>query len=416
VKNKFKYLTAFTHFNYKGLKIIEVFLFVILSISIFNPWSLERVYFTQHLELILYLFITFKLFFDFLKVSKKYQKKINYLIYLILIIEILLRVTVKGNRINDLENHQYNNQYSCNNINIYRTYPPFLKIKKIYSEFQFDREYNSLGFSDIEWDTAKNNNIRILCLGDSFTEGYGVSSDSSYVSILEKNLKIKFKNIEVMNAGNCGSDPFFNFKNYEDKLIYFNPDIIIQEYWYYDLYTDIPIRNGNERFKDDSTVQFRSPPKWEKIYARSYIFRILTHTLGGYNLLLVKDDEMPKIIKDNTLKANELFEKYKKLSTKNKTDLIVYTFPVESHLNNNLNNDFHTEMEGSFSKFGLKFYNLQPCYEDEIKRTHSKPQDYYWKIDGHHNAKGYEMMAKCLEEIVTPVIEKRIENQNTLVN
>jgi lysophospholipase L1-like esterase len=73
-------------------------------------------------------------------------------------------------------------------------------------------------------------------------------------------------------------------------------------------------------------------------------------------------------------------------------------------------------MESSFSKFNLKFYNLQPCYEDEFHANHTNPQDYYWKYDGHHNAKGYEMMAKCLEEIITPLIEKRVENQNTLVN
>ena len=73
-------------------------------------------------------------------------------------------------------------------------------------------------------------------------------------------------------------------------------------------------------------------------------------------------------------------------------------------------------MKSNLSKFDLNFYNLQPCYEDEIKANHTKFQDYYWIIDGHHNAKGYEMMAKCLEEIVTPLIEKRLENQNTLVN
>jgi lysophospholipase L1-like esterase len=125
---------------------------------------------------------------------------------------------------------------------------------------------------------------------------------------------------------------------------------------------------------------------------------------------------MPKIINDCKLKTVELFKNYKELTSKNNTDLITFTFPVFNQLSNLDNNEFHLEMNNEFSKFNLKFYNLQPCYDDEIKANYTDPQDYYWKIDGHHNAKGYEMMAKCLEEIVTPLIEKRIENQNTLVN
>lgn len=327
-----------------------------------------------------------------------------------------MKISVKSHLLNDYGDNKYYAQFSTKNLNKHYTFVPFIKIKNIKEEFVFEREYNSLGFSDKEWNLNKNNNIRVLCLGDSFTEGDGVSADSSYVSILRNHLKNKFPNIEVMNAGNCGSDPFFNYKVYDDILQYYHPDLVIQEFSYNDFYSDILVRGGFERFVNDSTIQFRKAPKWEKLYAYSYIFRILTHSIGGYNYQLVKENEMPKIINDYKLKTIELFKNYKTLTSKNETELITFTFPVVFQLNNNQNIDFYNEMDSSFSKFGLNFYNLQSCYEDEIKSSHTKPQDYYWKIDGHHNAKGYEMMAKCIEEIITPVIEKRLENQNTLVN
>lgn len=406
-----KWLNGFKDFNLKGFKIIEVFIFIILSFSIFDSNSIERIYFSQHLQLILYVYVIFKLLFDLLKISKQNQKHFNYLIYLILVIEVLLRVSVKRNRINDIGNHKYHAQYSSEFINTYYTSPPFSKIKNNYSEFVFERTYNSLGFSDKEWNINKNNKIRILCLGDSFTEGDGVISDSSYVSILRNNLKNKYQNVEVMNAGHCGSDPFFNFKVYQEKLQKYDPDIILQEFSHNDFYYDIVIRGGNERFINNKKLQFREPPIWEKIYARSYIFRILIHSIGGYNMQLIKEDKMFKIINENTLKSAELFKKYKELTDKNETELIAFTFPVYVQFDNNENIDFQKKIDSSFSKFDLKFYNLQQCYREKVKNEKSNPSDYYWDIDGHHNAKGYEMMAKCLEEIVTPLIEKKI-NKN----
>lgn len=48
--------------------------------------------------------------------------------------------------------------------------------------------------------------IKVLCLGDSLTEGYGVLPEEAYPSLLEKSLHAKgHKNVEVINAGIAGS-------------------------------------------------------------------------------------------------------------------------------------------------------------------------------------------------------------------
>jgi acyl-CoA thioesterase-1 len=46
---------------------------------------------------------------------------------------------------------------------------------------------------------------RIVILGDSLTEGYGVSKENSYPTILENKLKEKFPNLKIINAGTAGA-------------------------------------------------------------------------------------------------------------------------------------------------------------------------------------------------------------------
>lgn len=46
---------------------------------------------------------------------------------------------------------------------------------------------------------------RIVILGDSLTEGYGVAKEYSYPSLLAKKLSVKFPKIKIINAGTAGA-------------------------------------------------------------------------------------------------------------------------------------------------------------------------------------------------------------------
>ncbi len=52
---------------------------------------------------------------------------------------------------------------------------------------------------------ASEQDFRIVILGDSLTEGYGVTKDSAFPAILEQMLKKKKANIVVINSGVSGS-------------------------------------------------------------------------------------------------------------------------------------------------------------------------------------------------------------------
>lgn len=61
---------------------------------------------------------------------------------------------------------------------------------------------NSRGYRDREYDWASSQPFRILGLGDSFTFGYGVAEDETYLARIEAALRDR--GIEVVNAGVAG--------------------------------------------------------------------------------------------------------------------------------------------------------------------------------------------------------------------
>lgn len=90
------------------------------------------------------------------------------------------------------------------------------------------------GFKDREFSLVKPaNTIRIICVGDSITEGVGVNNDQTYSKVLERmlNSKINVKKFEVMNAGvadYCLAQEYFLIKS---KLLNFHPDVVIIGYY-----------------------------------------------------------------------------------------------------------------------------------------------------------------------------------------
>ena len=59
-----------------------------------------------------------------------------------------------------------------------------------------------VGFCD---SATKQSKIKILCLGDSLTEGYGILKEYSYPSRLEEALQIEGLSVKVINSGQSGS-------------------------------------------------------------------------------------------------------------------------------------------------------------------------------------------------------------------
>jgi lysophospholipase L1-like esterase len=88
---------------------------------------------------------------------------------------------------------------------------------------------NSLGFRDAEATLEKSpGTYRILMVGDSFTVGANVEQDDAYPQVLERLLNSSdSRNIEVLNSGVGGYEPFHYAAFVENYAADYNPDMLL---------------------------------------------------------------------------------------------------------------------------------------------------------------------------------------------
>lgn len=82
--------------------------------------------------------------------------------------------------------------------------------------------------------------FRILCLGDSYTMGWGVDDHNTYPEKLYQYLSKKYPKIhfEVINAGMLFSNILDQYDYYKNKGSKLKPDLVIVQYCYNDIDTD----------------------------------------------------------------------------------------------------------------------------------------------------------------------------------
>jgi lysophospholipase L1-like esterase len=264
-------------------------------------------------------------------------------------------------------------------------------------EYCFYRTTNSLGLSDVEPNITKvPYEYRIIGLGDSFTEGDGAHQDSTWLKFLERSFKNHRIPVPVtfINAGVCGSDPCFEYILLKEKLIKYQPDLVILTLNSSDIF-DIILRNGNERFLSDSTLKYRDPPAIEPLYAISHLSRLIFKALN-YDEFLIGDyhkSPLPPIAEDNIYSTLLLF---KKLANENNFELLVVFHPFKYEIINKYLGLINviTKIESNTS---IHYFNLHEYFKNEESITTDNVHSYYWMLDGHHNALGYEAFARGVE-------------------
>ena len=88
---------------------------------------------------------------------------------------------------------------------------------------------NSRGFRDTrEFAYAKPvNTLRVLVLGDSNTQGYEVNQDSTFSAVLERYLKQRQINAEVINTGVSGFSTAEELALLENEGVKYHPDVVV---------------------------------------------------------------------------------------------------------------------------------------------------------------------------------------------
>lgn len=336
--------------------------------------------------------------------SKKYSKQVLTAIAAVIIslffIELFLIVTGFTKNYIETRSGYYQSPYAQNMGNVYNNRPKHLHYQLESQEYEFERQSNSLGYPDKEWKLRKDTGqLRIVAIGDSFTEGDGAAYDSTYPKLLEGIINLEAKNVEVLNAGVSGSDPFFGYKNFNDRVLKYQPDIVLQTVSSDDLLFDTMLRGGLERFKGD-TLSMKRGPWWEWLTATSYVYREFFKTIG-FDINKPGGNNKYKLQTEINGLMYELMHSYDSVARKNDVDVYLFIQPLKHEMKDaQYTFDFEDikALENNLSN--TKIVDLMPCFEVYADSNHESTSAYYWYKDGHHNAKGYQMMAHCIENSI----------------
>ena len=110
---------------------------------------------------------------------------------------------------------------------------------------------NSLGLRDNEILPKKEDEFRILLLGDSFVQGHGVEAEKTFGKVLEQKLNKKQDGkYQVINAGVFGYSPLLEYLYLKERGLDLKPDLIILGFDLTDFWED------RQRFNE---LQISSP-------------------------------------------------------------------------------------------------------------------------------------------------------------
>jgi lysophospholipase L1-like esterase len=242
-----------------------------------------------------------------------------------------------------------------------------------------------------------------MALGDSFTEGVGADNDSTYPKQLSYLLQDSFDQpLEVWNCGFSSSDPVYQFRLFKDKLLKYDPDMIIAELNSNAL-RNIIARGGFERFMPNMKVRYKSPPWFEPLYGESFIVRRVVHDVFKYNWQLLSPKEM---LKEEAL-ANKIvinvIDSFALLCSQQNIKLLVVTHPLLHAFPTEYYKQLTFLIDHCNSK---QIARVDVCEEFKRMGIDSLSEAlYYWPIDGHFNNRGYHYMAKGMLQKVAEELD-----------
>ncbi|MGD9874788.1 MAG: SGNH/GDSL hydrolase family protein [Kiritimatiellia bacterium] len=165
---------------------------------------------------------------------------------------------------------------------------------------------NSQGFrsaADFQYEKPEGN-LRVICLGDSQTQGFECRQDKTFSAVIQRYLSKRGENAEVINAGVSGFSTAEALAFLENEGIRYNPDAVVLGFFANDMDDNIKAdlfrltEEGlaNHRFEHIPAVGIldvvdRCPPlRW--LSQNSYAYSHLFNTVWEYKKsLLLKEAE-----------------------------------------------------------------------------------------------------------------------------
>lgn len=336
----------------------------------------------------------------------------KYILFFVLFIG-LLEIGLRGLGIFDVYTEKlgekYRSYWGFQHKGHYKILPKNSTVEFQQKEFSVSYTTNSFGMRNPEITAVpKDSTVRILCLGDSFTQGDGATNGHSFPRVLERllNLNGTDQRFEVINAGSNGSDLLYSERLLVDVAFSLQPKLVLIVINDSDV-EDLIQRGGLERFKSNNTTQFKKGPWYEPVYAKSYVFRLIIHGVFRKSKLFLSPKEEKKAIAEANQEIEQSFLRitdfcdqrdiqvryvihpypsYGQLKASNKT--IPYQIDVR-HYNQMLQDEQR--------KNGY-VYDLNNALLDSLQQL--PYEAYAWPINGHFNDNGYKIMAEEIYRMI----------------
>jgi len=311
------------------------------------------------------------------------------------------------------------------------------------SEFSIEVSTNSLGLRDVQYSDKKQNDYRILALGDSFTWGaYGTELSQTFIKLLEKKLNEKPDglNYQVINAGAPGYGTDQEFLYLEKKSYQLKPDLVLLNFFVGNDFHD-NIQSGEFTVKDGvlvaKKIKVSAPGKIRNFLLKySYAYRLMEK--GA--IVLFKDfiqNHIKNKIENENYEAqlfskpandvmNEEFANTEKILGKlisyvklNNMKLAIVIIPLNYQVDENQRQIFVRSNFKENQQYDMQ--QPQNAVKDWAKQNNVFVIDLlpglskinnngglYWKLNAHFNAKGNE-------EVSNIIYNELINNKNLIM-
>lgn len=331
--------------------------------------------------------------------------------------------------------------------NMLGDYEPDMSVfNQIPSNYPYTFTTNSEGFRSLQNIAIRKPNrktYRILCLGDSYTMGWGVDDAWTYPELLRKYLSQKYPDIhfEVINAGLLFSNILDQYDYYKEKGNQLEPDLIIIQFCYNDIDTDF-IRDAVTRqagrfelgrpyvksafntvenfFKQTHLINFLSYIKSRAISGKSkdtksiligtnkaVIAKIPTDEINSKLLMPTSEEEkytgsknFAVLHEENIVQLKRFWDRYIDFLSffhsqiQGKSDLVLIAMPHQLETDH-LWNAQSCVFSEACRRLGVAYMDYTHWVREETDKDTFK---FFLKADGHLTREGNDLVARKLAE------------------
>lgn len=286
-------------------------------------------------------------------------------------------------------------------------------------EFSVEYRISSQGFRDTTVHAAAKapGVIRILLVGDSFTEGSGNHYEDSWPVLVEKRLEDAGRKVEIIKAGVFGYDTRQEVLYLERLYGRFRPDIVVIGFVFHDLFTNEPVSDGPVQPGPAAVAISSVKPKLHSLI-------LAQRTLGANDALYARfyrasgrqawfADPPTAGTRNQIAITEELLLRAARLCQNQGCSLRVLSFPqlfqVIDQAKGESQAGFDTgwldRLFGDFAeRSGFAWTPLLPALAKNYRET---GEELYYRLDGHLNAAGNRVVASVATDMLTQALDQR---------